>query len=91
MLIREDSNGLYIRSALGKDHLPYRPGHFRGHSHAWDTTGAGLQVGDNPKTSHVAGAPFTRIRLPDGKTVYWGSWGRDEGDFFENGPQHKHL
>jgi hypothetical protein len=87
MLIREDKHGLYIRSrwwtSSERNHPAYRPGHFSGYSHAWNTTDAGLQAGDNPKTAHVNGAPFIRITLEDGTKVYWGSCGRQEGDFKE--------
>lgn len=84
MLIRKDKHGLYIRGRNGPGEAhkdPYRPGEFRGHSHAWNTTEAGLKEGDNPKTSHVNGAPFIKITLDDGTFAYWGSWQRAEGDF----------
>ena len=82
MLIREDKYGLYIRGRdVNVKESPYRPGDFRGHSHAWNTTDAGLKAGDKPKTSHVNGAPFIKITLDDGTFAYWGSWQRTEGDF----------
>lgn len=80
MKIRRDSRGLYIR---GRGEQAYRPGDFVGYSHAWNTTDARLNDGDNPKTSHVTGEPFVRITLADGSKVYWGSYGRTEGDFGE--------
>lgn len=89
MIIRKDKHGLYIRSrsyskSLGLTSDPaYRPGYFNGHSHAWNTTDAGLQQGNKPKTNHVNGAPFVRIKLDNGDVAYWGSWGRKEGDFAE--------
>lgn len=92
MKIRKDQHGLYIRSRwyskkLGEtDHPAYRPGTFSGHSHAWDTTDAGLQEGDNPKTAHVNGAPFIRIKLDNDNVAYWGSYGRTQGDFAEETP-----
>lgn len=88
MKIRKDAHGLYIRSrwySVNKTSPAYRPGDFPGHSHAWDTTDAGLKNGDNIKTTHVAGAPFVRITLPNGSKVYWGSSGRTEGDIAESG------
>lgn len=89
MLVRKDKHGLYIRSRwyskrLGEtDHPAYRPGEFRGHSHAWDTCSGGLSEGDKPKTSHVSGAPFIKITLDSGRVIYWGSDGREEGDYKE--------
>lgn len=89
MIIRKDIHGLYIRGrhyskALGMTDEPsYRPGYFPGDSHAMDTTDAGLQEGDKPKTSHMAGSPFVRIKMSDGRKVYWGCYGRAEGDFAE--------
>jgi hypothetical protein len=86
MKIRKDRHGLYIRRRgynVVKSMPAYRPGTFPGYSHAWNTTEAGLSEGDNPKSSHVAGAPFVRIIMPDGSKVYWGSYGRTEGDFAE--------
>jgi hypothetical protein len=86
MKIRKDKNGLYIRSRwyiVDKNSPAYRPGHFLGYSHAWDTTDAKLQEGDNPKTTHVAGEPFVRITMADGNKVYWGSYNRTEGDYAE--------
>jgi hypothetical protein len=83
MLIRSDKQGLYIRSRGGKSETPYRPGNFVGHSHAHDTTEAGLKAGDNPRTVHVSGAPFVRIHLPNGRIALWGSYGREAGDFHE--------
>jgi hypothetical protein len=89
MKIRKDRHGLYIRGRgyskqFGRvDDPSYRPGNFLGYSHAWNTTEAGLLEGDNPKTAHVAGEPFVRITMPDGSKVYWGSYGRTEGDFAE--------
>ena len=89
MKIRKDKHGLYIRSRfyskkLNMTHYPaYRPGYFSGYSHAWNTTDAGLQEGDNPKTAHVNGEPFVKITMPDGSNVYWGSYDRAEGDFAE--------
>lgn len=93
MKIRKDQHGLYIRSRwysvkLEETHHPaYRPGTFNGHSHAWNTTDAGLKEGDTPKTSHVNGAPFVRISLPNGEVAYWGSYNRAEGDFAEGETQ----
>jgi hypothetical protein len=90
MLIRKDKHGLYIRSRwyskrLGlTDDPAYRPGYFSGHSHAWDTSSTGLNEGDKPKTSHVNGAPFIKITRADGSVAYWGSSGRDLGDFPES-------
>ncbi len=86
MKIRKDTHGLYIRSrwySVEKDAAAYRPGDFPGYSHAWDTTDAGLNDGDDLKTAHVNGASFIRITLPNGRKVYWGSDGRTEGDFAE--------
>lgn len=86
MLVREDKHGLYIRSRwwlADRDSPAYRPGNFPYHSHALNTTAAGLKAGDNPKTAHVDGAPFIRITLDDGTEVYWGSYQRTEGDFAE--------
>lgn len=89
MKIRKDCHGLYIRSRwyskrLGSSNDPaYRPGDFPSHSHAWNTTDAGLKEGDNLKTAHVNGAPFIRITMLDGNKVYWGSYGRTEGDYPE--------
>lgn len=87
MKIRKDKHGLYIRGrgySLKKGAAEYRPGEFVGYSHAWNTTDAGLVEGDNPKTAHVIGEPFIRIAMPDGSKVYWGSYGRTQGDFAEN-------
>ena len=76
MKIRKDRHGLYIRSRgyskkYGRtDVAAYRPGTFNGYSHAWNTTDAGLQEGDNPKTAHVNGEPFVRITMLDGSKVY---------------------
>lgn len=87
MKIRKDKHGLYIRGryfSIDKNDPAYRPGDFSGHSHAWNTTDAGLKDGDNPKSAHVNGAPFVRITMPDGSKVYWGSYGRTEGDFAED-------
>lgn len=85
MLIREDSHGLYIRSrwhtAAEPNHPCYRPGTFNGHSHAVDTSAGNLKAGDNPKTYHVSGAPFIKITCDDGTVLYWGSYGRTEGDY----------
>lgn len=86
MKIRKDRHGLYIRGryySVDKNDPAYRPGTFSGHSHAWNTTDADLIEGDNPKSAHVAGAPFVRITMPNGSKVYWGSHGRTEGDFAE--------
>lgn len=86
MIIREDKHGLYIRSGwymADKSAKAFRPGDFSGHSHAWNTTDAGLKKGDKPKTSYVNGTSFIRIKMPDGSKVYWGSYGRTEGDFSE--------
>ncbi len=86
MIIREDKHGLYIRSGwymADKSAKAFRPGDFSGHSHAWNTTEAGLKKGDKPKTSYVNGTSFIRIKMPDGSKVYWGSYGRTEGDFPE--------
>lgn len=89
MKIRKDKHGLYIRSRwyskqFNETHHPsYRPGTFRGYSHAWNTTDAGLKEGNNPKTKHVNGEPFVRIVLSDGSYAYWGSYNRTEGDFAE--------
>jgi hypothetical protein len=89
MKIRKDKHGLYIRSRwyskkLGSINDPaYRPGTFSGYSHAWNTNDAGLKEGDNPKTAHVNGEPFVRITMLDGSKVYWGSYGRIEGDYPE--------
>ena len=87
MKIRRDSHGLYIRSRwyiAHKDAAAYRPGDFPGYGHSWDTTDAGLNDSDNPKTAHVDGEPFVRITLADGSKVYWGSYGRTQGDFAED-------
>jgi hypothetical protein len=87
MKIRQDSHGLYIRSRwyiAHKDSPAYRPGDFPDYSHSWNTTDAGLNAGDNPKTAHVDGEPFIRITLSDGTTVYWGSYNRTQGDFAED-------
>lgn len=87
MKIRKDRHGLYIRGrfySVDKTDIAYRPGTFPGHSHAWNTSDAGLKAGDNPKSAHVNGEPFVRITMPDGSTVYWGSYGRTEGDFAED-------
>ncbi len=81
MKIRRDSHGLYIRN---REEHAYRPGDFIGYSHAWNTTDAGLNDGDDPKTSYVSGTPFVRITLDDGSKVYWGSYDRTEGDFAED-------
>jgi hypothetical protein len=86
MLIRKDKHGLYIRSrwhSVDKDEPAYRPGDFPGHSHAWNTTEAGLKAGDKPSAVHVSHAPFVRITLADGTKVFWGSHNRTEGDFAE--------
>jgi hypothetical protein len=86
MIIRKDKHGLYIRSGwylADKSATAFRPGDFSGHSHAWNTTEAGLKEGDKPKTSYVNGTSFIRIKMPDGSKVYWGSYGRTEGDFSE--------
>jgi hypothetical protein len=86
MKIRKDRHGLYIRGrgyGLENPGPEYRPGDFLGYSHAWNTTDAGLAEGDNPKTAHVNGEPFVKITLTDGSKVYWGSYGRTEGDFAE--------
>jgi len=91
MKIRKDKHGLYIRSRSYSKKLDrtddpaYRPGTFSGYSHARDTTDAGLKEGDNPNATHVNGEPFVRITMPDGSEVYWGSYGRTEGDFAESG------
>jgi len=86
MIIRRDKHGLFIRSrwwSANKTAPAYRPGHFPGHSHAWETTRALLQEGMKLKTTHVDGAPFVRINMKGGRNVYWGSCGRDEGDYPE--------
>ena len=86
MKIRRDKHGLYIRSgwySVDKNATAFRPGDFPGHSHAWNTTEAGLKEGDSPKTSYVNGTSFIRIKFPDGTKAYWGSYGRTEGDFAE--------
>jgi hypothetical protein len=86
MRVGRDKHGLYIRSrwySIDKTKPAYRPGTFNGRSHAWNTTEAGLKVGDKPFTNHIEGAPFIRIELPDGSMAYWGSHGRTEGDFIE--------
>lgn len=87
MLIRKDHHGLYIRSRWynnDETEPAYRPGDFPGYSHAQNTSDAGLQEGDALKTSHVTGEPFVCIHLTDGSKVYWGSFGRTQGDFYEN-------
>lgn len=75
MRIHRDEKGLYIRSryfSLGDtDH--YRPGGVPGFDHAFDMSEAGLAEGDNPKATHVAGAPLVRIRLEDGRVLHWAS------------------
>lgn len=86
MLIREDKHGLYIRRADYKffpKEGAFRPGYFNGYSHAMNTSNGGLIKGDKPKTSNVSGAPFMRITLENGNTLYWGCYGRLEGDFPE--------
>ena len=86
MKIRQDKYGLYIRSgwySVDKTATAFRPGDFLGHSHAWNTTEAGLKEGDSPKTAYVNGTSFIRITLTDGTKTYWGSYDRTEGDFAE--------
>jgi hypothetical protein len=86
MKIRKDNHGLYIRSrfyTVDKNDPAYRPGEFASYSHVYDTNDGGLKEGDSVKASHVSQAPLIKIRLENGRVLFWGSHGRTEGDFPE--------
>lgn len=69
MKVRQDAKGLYIVNARGSGH--YRPGEVPSYAHAYDMSAGGLKEGDNPKATHVVGAPLLRIRTDDGRVLYW--------------------
>lgn len=69
MLIREDAKGLYVKNNRGDS--DYRPGDVNGYAHAFDMSDGGLKKGDKPKADHVSGSPLLRIRLDDGRVLYW--------------------
>jgi len=86
MKVRKDCHGLYIRSrsySADRTSPAYRPGTFSSYSHVWNTGAVDISFGDMPKTNHVDQAPFVCIVLDNGNIVYWGSYGRSEGDFAE--------
>lgn len=70
MKIYRDERGLFIKDSTGGGHH-HRPGPVAGYSHVYDMSDGGLKEGDNPKTSYVSSTPLIRIKLPDGKEVYW--------------------
>ena len=82
--IYSDKHGLYLKCAYSPyDGNPgaFRPGDFIGHSHAWNTSDAGLSAGMRVHARHVEGTCFMRIKMPDGTLRYWGCYRRTEGDF----------
>lgn len=79
MRIYRDARGLYIRDRMGGTNH-YRPGPVIGYAHAYDMSDGGLREGDKPKTHHVAGAELVKIRLDDGRVLYWAS------EYLHDGP-----
>lgn len=69
MIVRRDEKGIYIKNARGE---PYRPGEIAGFSHVYAMDDGGLKEGDNPKTIHQNQSPLLRIKLDDGRILYWG-------------------
>lgn len=68
-VVREDEQGIYVKNN-GQKH---RPGRVRGYYHAFDMDDGGLKKGDRVGVRNINHSPLCRIRLKDGRTLYWHS------------------
>ena len=66
-LIREDSEGLYLKSGG----VTARPGSVNGYGHAYRMDDGGLIKGDKVTARHIGGTSMVKIKLPDGRITRW--------------------
>lgn len=66
-VIREDDRGLFVRAGGYRG----RPGGVLGYDHALDMSDGGLKAGDRVKARHISQSPLIKLRLDDGRVLFW--------------------
>jgi hypothetical protein len=82
MFIEVDQHGPYVKGEEGRG--AYRPGWFKYYSQKWDTSSSEINSASNVTITKVKDEAFVMLVRADGSRAYWGSAGRNLGDFEPN-------